>query len=149
MRNYWPFALIILASSCLLLGSTPQQGSSIEGAWKLVHATVVRNGALAGEFPESWSGNDMKMWSHGHFTFVGRMKSDTTYTDYYGGGKYTLQGNRYQEEIEFHMVPGLIGTTAKMLLEVRSDTLIQTWPVKDDGQIDKDNFYEEKYVRLD
>ncbi len=137
-------------SLLLLFGFILQQkGPSIEGAWKLVHATVVQHDTLMGEFPGVWTGNDMKMWSQGHFIFVGRIKSDTTFTDSYGGGTYTLKGNRYEEQIQFHMVPRLIGKTEKMLLEVRKDTLIQTWPVGENGQIDRSNFSEEKYVRLD
>jgi hypothetical protein len=133
----------------LLPGCAPPKSSSVEGAWKLVHATTVQHDTLMGEFPNTWTGNDMKMWSGGHFAFVGRVKSDTSYTDYYGGGTYTLKGDHYEEGIQFHMVPSLVGTTVKMFLEIRNDTLIQTWPVRENGQIDRKNFYEERYVRID
>lgn len=36
-----------------------------------------------------------------------------------------------------------------MLLEMRNDTLIQTWPVNGDGQIDKSNYRIEKLVRVE
>jgi hypothetical protein len=137
-------------SLLLLFGFILQQKSpSIEGAWKLVHATFRQNGSSTWEFPGAWPGNDMKIWSKGHFIFVGRFKDDATATDNFGGGTYTMEGNRYVEKIQFHIAPELVGTTAKMLLEIRNDTLIQTWPVGENGQIDKNSYNEEKYVRLD
>jgi hypothetical protein len=69
--------------------------------------------------------------------------------DGYGGGPYKLNGNRYEENIQFFSVQSVIGQTVKMLLEIRNDTLIQTWPLLENGQIDKSNFRQEKYIRLD
>jgi hypothetical protein len=149
MSPKWLLGLSCLMITLLILGSTPQKGSSIEGAWRLVHATVVDSGSVVGEYPGRWMGDDMKMWSRGYFSFVGRMKSDTAFSDSYGGGRYKLDGKHYEEEIQYHMVPALVGKTMKMWMEIRNDTLVQTWPVGENGQIDKKNFREEKYIRLD
>ena len=91
----------------------------------------------------------MKMWTKEHFAFVGRYKSDTTNFDSFGGGQYKLDGDRYEEIIQYHVAAGMVGDTVKMLLEFKNDTLVQTWPVGSNGQIDKRNFNEEKYVRLE
>ncbi len=145
--------LAFLAFPALLLffAGSPQErkSASIEGAWKLVQVRWVNNDTLAGDFPGKWTGSDMKMWSKGYFSFVGHMKETTGFTDSYGGGRYHLDGNRYEEEIQFHVAPTLVGQKVKMLLEVKNDTLIQTWPVSENGQIDKGNYTVEKYVRLD
>jgi hypothetical protein len=135
--------------SVIILGCAPQKSSPVQGAWKLVYATWVRGDTLIGEFPGKWTGSDIKMWSKDYFVFVGRYKSDTTFTDSYGGGRYKLEGNRYEENIQFHTWTSAVGSTVKMLLEIRNDTLIQTWPLRDNGQIDKSNFRQEKYIRLD
>jgi len=139
------FGLMI---SMIIVGCAPQKGSPVEGAWKLVHIRMVRGDTLT-EFPGKWTGADMKMWSKGYFVFVGRYKVDTTFIDGYGGGRYKLEGNRYEESIQFHTSTSAVGSTVKMLLEIKNDTLVQTWPLGDNGQIDKRNFNEEKYVRLD
>ena len=146
MRNRFSSCLII---ALVVTGCAPQKNSPILGAWKLVHATWVHRDTLIGEFPGTWSGNDIKMWSKDYFVFVGRVKSDTTFSDSYGGGRYTLEGNRYTEYIQFHAWKPLVGDSARMILEINNDTLVQTWPVQADGQIDKSNFRRETYVRVD
>ena len=40
------------------------------------------------------------------------------------------------------------GKTIKMTLEIKNDTLIQTYPVDDKGQMNKDWAWIEKYVRI-
>jgi len=137
--------------SMLILGCAPQKTSPIEGAWKMVYAKSVNGDTLVGEYPGKWTGSDMKIWTKGYFAFVGRYKSegDTTFTDSYGGGRYKLDGDRYEEIIQYHAWTSNVGDTIKMLLEIKNDTLVQTWPVGSNGQIDKKNFMQEKYTRLD
>ncbi len=145
-----PAFLAFLALLLFFTGSSQEKRKpSIEGAWRLVQARWVNNDTLAGDYPGKWAGSDMKMWSKGYFSFIGHMKEGTGFTDSYGGGRYKLDGNRYEEEIQFHVAHALVGQTVKMLLEVKNDTLIQTWPVGENGQIDKSNYTVEKYVRLD
>ena len=105
--------------------------------------------SLTFEFPGSTTGSDIKMWTENHFLTVGRFQMDTTFMDNGVGGTYTLDGNKYEETILY--MPGQNGTgqKVKMLLELRNDTLIQTWPVDENGQIDKTNYSVEKYIRLD
>ncbi len=87
MSTKWLLGLTLLAIMFLIIGTAlPQKAPSIEGAWKLVHSTFMRNGARTAEFPGSWSGDDMKIWSKGHFTFIGRIRIDTAWNDFYGGG---------------------------------------------------------------
>jgi hypothetical protein len=134
----------------IIIGSCTQQKSSpIEGAWKLVYYQNVQRDSILHKFPGNLTMNDIKMWSKGYFLWIGRYKKDTTFLDGFAGGPYKLEGNRYEEHLQFFTVKSLVGTTVKMLLEIRNDTLIQTWPVDNKGLIDKSNFKEEKYIRLD
>lgn len=142
-------SLFCLTISALILGCAPPKPSPMEGAWKIVHATWVQNDTLAYEYPGMWVGSGMKMWTKGYFAFAGRYKADTTKFDSFGGGQYKLDGDRYEEIIQYHVAPAMVGDTVKMLLQIKNDTLIQTWPVGTNGQIDKKNFNEEKYVRLE
>ena len=145
MKTNIVFSLV----SMFILSCTPQRTSPVQGAWKLVGATHVESDSLIGDFPGKWTGSNIKMWSKDYVVFVGQFKSDTTFTDIYGGGRYKLQGNQYEEVIQYHGFASAVGDTFKMLLEITNDTLVQTWPLLDNGEIDKSNYRQEKYVRLD
>jgi hypothetical protein len=133
----------------LIIGSCTQQGSKLpQGAWQLVKLQYVHADSVVKIFPARYSGSDIKMWSEKHFLAVGRFKLDTTFIDNYVGGTYKLEGNRYDESIIYHGDKNSIGKTVKMLLELRNDTLIQTYPVDDNGKPVVAIYYIEKYVRL-
>ena len=89
-----------------------------------------------------------KIWSGNHWMFVARMKTDTVVKDGYGMGTYTLEGSRYEENIKILEYKGWEGKTIKMTLEMKNDTLVQTYPVDDKGQMEKDWACIEKYVRI-
>ncbi len=142
--------IVLFVAVCMLVpGCAPQKSAPVEGAWKLVYATYTKSDSLMEVFPGKGTGSDMKIWTRSHFLFVGRYKLDTTVTVSYGGGTYLLEGDRYQENIMYHARTPYIGETIKMLLEVKNDTLVQTWPLQGNGQLDRSNFRQEKYVRLD
>ena len=138
-----------LITSVILGSSTQQKSSPVIGAWELVYSQSVQGDSILWEFPGNFTINDIKMWSKEYVLYVGRYKRDTTFMDGYGGGPYKLDGNRYEETIQFFSVQSYVGQTVKMLLEIRNDTLIQTWPADDNGKINKSNFRQEKYIRLD
>jgi hypothetical protein len=139
------FSLMLL----FIISCTQPAKSPIEGSWQLVSGKWMDGDSLLGEFPGKFTVSDIKMWSKGHFLFVGQFKSDTTIMDNYGGGTYKIEGNQYEETLQFHVWKSAVGTTVKMLVEIKNDTLIQTWPVGANGQVDKNNFSQEKYIRLD
>lgn len=140
------FCLII---SLIIIGCAQHKSSPVEGTWKLVYGKWMERDTLFGEFPGTLTVSQIKMWSKDYVVFVGRFKSGNKFSDNYGGGRYKLQGNRYEENLEFYTDSSSVGGIAKMLLEIKNDTLVQTWPLHDDGQIDKSNFSQEKYIKLD
>ena len=152
MVAYLSFKQISIIAMMILIflpNCAQSQIKSHEGAWNLVYMKNISSDKLNWKFPGEYTGSDVKIWTKDHFIFVGQFKHDTTIVDNYGGGTYTLNGNRYEETILYHARADWVGSTLKMLLEVKGDSLIQTWPVNDNWQIDKSNYSFEKYVRLE
>jgi hypothetical protein len=141
--------VFLLLCSIIIVSCTPQKSSPLEGTWQFIYGKSVAGDSLVYEFPGNVTGDQIKMWSENHFVFVGKFDFDTTTIDNYGGGTYTLEGDRYEENILYHSSKSSVGQTVKMLLEIRNDTIIQTWPVSDDGETDQSNYNIEKYTRLD
>jgi hypothetical protein len=133
----------------MILGSCYQKKSSkIEGAWNLVYSSTNTGDTVKAYFPNIYKGSQLKMWVDNHFSFVGIFKLDTTTINSYGGGTYSLKDKLYNETVVYHSTQSVAGTTYKMMIEIKNDTLIQTWPVDDNGKIDSASFRIEKYVRL-
>jgi hypothetical protein len=141
--------IIYYLSVLVIISSCAQQKSKFpQGAWQLVHIQIISGDSVVAAYPGNYTGTDMKMWSDSNFIFVGKFKNDTTIINNYGGGKYKLEGNRYEEYILYHSNTGAVGSTVKMVMELRKDTLVQTWPVDEKGEVIKSNYYIEKYVRI-
>jgi opacity protein-like surface antigen len=144
--NFFLLVLVLaMAYSCKM-----QTRSPIEGAWDMIYVHSVSGDTVQNWPNDSTVGTQMKMWSKGHFAFVGQDKmNDTIITNFYGGGAYKLDGNRYEEDVKYNFNTYYIGKNVKMLLEIINDTLIQTYPVDDNGKIDSSSYAVEKYVRID
>jgi hypothetical protein len=142
---------ILLCCLMITLGfcSCSQKKSlNIEGAWKLVQLQSVKGNFAVIDFPGKNDMDIIKIWSGNHFMSVGRVKTDTTVWDLYGSGTYKLEGNRYEENVKVLFYKEWEGKTIKMLLEMKNDTLIQTYPVDDNGRMEKNGSAIEKYVRI-
>lgn len=126
-----------------------KQHRKIEGAWSLGYYQSIAKDSVIGRYiGKDVIGSQIKVWSNDHFVFVGRFKVGSREADNYGGGTYTLEGSQYIETILYHINKQWIGTKPKMLIEIKGDTLYQTWPVNNMWQTDKSNYTLEKYVRL-
>jgi hypothetical protein len=127
---------------------TQEKKSPIEGAWQLAHEYQKSGDKTVAEFPVNITGSEIKVWTEHNFVFVGRFKQDTAYSDTYGGGTYRLDGDNYEETIQFHSYSGLIGQTMKIMLEIKGDTITQTFTIVANGQVNKNEYYIEKWVRI-
>lgn len=125
------------------------QQNPLMGAWQFEHVKSIAGDTLYYEAPGNVDIEQIKMWSENHFVFVGQYDLDTSVMDNYGGGTYTLEGDRYEENIQFHTSASFVGNTVKMLIDIKNDTLIQTWPVDEKGEVDSSNYAVETYSRLD
>jgi len=147
IKNILFLSLII----SLIIGSCTQKEvkSPIEGVWQQVGFSSVSGDTVTNyKLPSPVFGSQIKTWSKNYFTFIGIMKIDTTDIDLYGSGTYTLNGDKYEENIIYHNDKTLIKTKFKALLEIRNDTLIQKGVLPDDWTLPR-KYGIEKYVRLE
>ena len=140
---FYIFLTVFIIGAC-----SPQKGFNIEGAWKLVLYQTIIGDSVVNEFPGKSDIDVTKIWSGNHSMMVGRSKSDTIVEDWYGAGTYTLEGNKYVETTSILFYKPWEGTTIKMKMEMKNDTLIIYYPVDDKGQMDKNLAWIEKCVRL-
>ena len=136
------FSLIIVL---IIIGFTQEKKSPVEGTWKMVYGKWSSSEVT---FPEQLKGDQIKMLSKKHFTFVGHFVLDTLTMDSYGWGTYTLNGNKFEEHVVLHADKPSIDKTIKILMEVRHDTLIQKWPADEKWKL-VDKYSIEKYVRAE
>ena len=141
------FCFILIALS--LNSYSQQKPIVLEGAWKVVQTQSINDDKVVTDFPGKSDVDVIKIWSGNHFMTVGRSKSGTTVTDQYGYGTFKLDGSKYEENVAYLFYKPWEGTTVKLSLVLRNDTLIQTYPVDDKGQPDKNGAWVEKYIKLD
>ena len=140
------FLLCCLVLAFSISGYTQQKSPKIEGAWKLVQHQTQTGNSIVTDFPGMYDVDQTKMWSANHFMFVNIIKNDSTAS--YGVGTYKLVGDKYEESIKYHSYKEFEGKTIKMLLVMKNDTLIQTFPIDDKGQFDKNGVSIEKYIKM-
>jgi hypothetical protein len=123
----------------IIVSCTQKQAAKLplDGAWD-----VVSFKQISGDTVFTYEGSTLKIWSGNYFNYVGIWSLNGDTMNSYGWGTFKLDGNRYEENIIFPAT-----NTIKMLLEIKSDTLTQTWPVDDNGVIDKRNYWIEKFAR--
>ena len=91
----------------------------------------------------------IKIINQTHFVWI---EQDTSQeVSGFGGGKYTLDGDKYTEHIEIFYDPRGIGKSFTFKMKVEGDTLIQsgTMPFKKLGLADSDLETYEVYKRID
>jgi len=137
----------------LIIGSCTQQvkKSPIEGAWQVISWQRISGDTLMWKLGVDYTGTEMKIWIGNHFNFVGRYtrNRDTIIVDNYGGGTFKLEGTHCEESYLYFGERSLVGTSQRLLLEIKNDTLIQTWPCNENWQIDKSNYNIQKLTRMD
>jgi hypothetical protein len=142
MKTIIFFGTVIL----LIIGSfTQEKKLPIEGTWKMVYGKWFFLGTT---YPAQIKGDQIKMLSKKHFTFVGHFEADTLTGDNYGWGTYTLNGNKYEELEVLSGDKSSIGKSVRILVEVKNDTLIQKWPADENWKLEE-KYSVEKYVRAE
>ena len=139
-----------LIISLIILSCAEQESKFPQGAWKCVQHFNVHKDSLDKILTTYYDIQSFKVFSERNFCFIGQFKEDTIVKDFYGGGTYTLNGNHYEEMVMYHWYkPGtVLDWKVKALWELRNDTLIQTYPVKDNWEVDENNYNVEKSVRV-
>ncbi len=132
----------------IIVSCTRTSKSPIEGAWRLAFEYEISGDSISTTYPGTNTGSEIKVWSGNTFIFVGKFIQDSISTDNFGGGTFKLDGNRYEESVQYHSAPEYLGQKVKLYLEVKNDTIIQKWPVDDNGEPVIDHYYLEKWVHI-
>jgi hypothetical protein len=117
-------------------------------AWHQVVFTLISGDSVTNYLMTSEFGSQIKMWTKNYWSFTGIIKTDTTDIDSFGCGTYTLNGNEYEEKIIYHNDKTIINSVLKATLEIKNDTLYQTYHPTDTAGIELVNYTAiEKYIR--
>ncbi len=133
--------IILFIAGCAV---EEEERSPLEGAWNLVYSEWPGHNMT---FPDQITGSSIKFFCNEHFVFAGRLHVDDVPMNYLGGGRYTLEGNRYSEMFDYHRSEDVVGTTTHILVEFRGDTLIQRWPANENWEL-AELHHMQKYVRM-
>src|SRR5690606_10562939 len=104
-RSYLPIvAGFIILQSCITV--TKEKSSSIQGTWKLVSGTTIQDKDTV---HTDYTRNQemIKIINNTHFAFLRHdlnRGKDSSAVFVAGGGKYTLEGNKYTEYLEYFNV---------------------------------------------
>jgi len=138
-----------LVIALIIGGCAQEKKSPIEGIWKLTYGKWHEwnpGDTLIYQFPGNMVIYHIKIFSKDNFTFVGHYSLDTIMTDNYGGGTYTLKGDRYEENI-LYAGKSIFNRKIRMIQEIRNDTLIQKWPADENWKL-AEKYSIEKYIKL-
>jgi hypothetical protein len=141
--------LFCLMITLIIFGCIPRKRTPVEGTWQVVSWQNMAGDSLVWKLGVDYVGTEMKIWTKDHFAFAGRYKQDTTFIDNCGGGSFTLDGTHCQESYLYFPDQAKVGTTQRLLLEIKNDTLIQTWPVDEKWQVVKSKYNIQKLTRLE
>ena len=140
--------LLLLFLSSFFIQQSQSQDLSIVGTWKQVSYKTIKNGHSVYNMSNSGNGEQLKSWSKESFIFVGKALENNSVSYSFGNGNYSLHGNHYTENIKVHVSPSYEGKSLKFLMELKGDTLIQIFTVKNDWSYDKENCWVEKFIKV-
>lgn len=145
MQRLLIISIIVFAISCTSRHSSSEQ---LQGTWRLVSGTTI----TAGVTETTDYTKDMRMIkiiNGSHFSFLKHnvaAPADSSNQFEAGGGRYTLNGNRYTEHLDFFRDRRWEGKTFEFTVTIENDTLTQRGNEKVEGAgIDREII--EKYVR--
>jgi hypothetical protein len=142
--------LIIILTFVSCNGKTQESSSaSIEGTWKLVSGTLIENGEeIVTDYTKNVS--FIKIINETHFAFLQHdlnKGQDSSAVFVAGGGKYSLDNDRYTEHLEYCSAREWEGNDFSFTITIKGDSLTQTGIEKVENLgVNRMNI--EKYVRI-
>lgn len=143
--------LIILSLFAALLTACNDKSASIHlnGTWRLLSGTMITKGdSTVTDYTKGQS--FIKIVNDTHFAFlkhgIGAAKDSANQFDA-GGGRYTLNGDKYIEYLDYYNDKNWEGKTFNFTVSIDNDTLIQRGVEK----VEKENIDRviiEKYLRV-
>ena len=141
--------LLLMMSSCLDNRVSDSGETSIQGTWKLMSAvTIVGEDTSRVHYSTSVEG--IKMLNKTHFSFFQHdltKGADSTKVFVSGAGRYTLQGDRYTEVLEYCSAREWENHTFDFTISLKGDTLLQTG-IEKLPELHVDRVIIETYIRL-
>jgi hypothetical protein len=124
--------------------------NQLAGTWKLLEGTIVEKGdTTVTDYTKDKS--FIKIINSSHFSFLlhdlnqGKDSANAAFTA--GGGRYTLEGNKYTEHLEYCSDRDWEGHDFHFTISIRNDTLIQTGEEKIESE-GVNRLNTEKYLRV-
>lgn len=122
------FSTLFLISGCTTKhDKSMDTASQIIGTWELITGTIIENGdTTITDYTENI--RLIKIINETHFTFLNHdlnKGADSTATFVAGGGRYSLEENRYKENLEYCNFREWEGNDFEFEITIKNDTLIQ------------------------
>jgi hypothetical protein len=144
--------IIALMLAFIVLKCTYQPGNPIEGFWDMQYAEW-STADTTFVFMKSESNQQVKVFERNHFIWLQEdLKADSTNQDLIigGFGSYTMSGDTVFEVLEMSPWPDDHGKSLSSKIEIRGDSLIQTFPFPGDTpEMWEEWTGKEIYVRID
>lgn len=143
--------IVFIISLAIVIVSCESRNTSLlklEGTWRLVSGTTITAGVTeVTDYTDSM--RMIKIINATHFAFLKHnvaAPKDSSNQFGAGGGRYSVDGNRYTEHLDYYSDRNWEGKTFNFTVQVQNDTLIQRGIEKVEGAgIDREII--EKYVR--
>lgn len=146
--------LAVLLTMTLVFSCTsqpkPEPQSEIIGTWKLIQGTIIEAGdTTATDYTDGIS--FIKIINESHFAFfnhdLNKGQDSATAVFVAGAGEYTLEGNKYTENLEYCSGRPWEGHEFEFTITVEGDKLVQEGleEIEDQGV---NRLIKEEYIRL-
>lgn len=144
-------AVIICCLMALLCHKAEAQikKSDLQGAWKLVAALENINGITGNFIGKYATMSETKIWSGNQVMFVNQYKGRKEQSEDYGSGTWKFNGKDYEE---FYTISSFDerfeNKTVRFKLEMKGDTLVQTYSLNGKSETALDTLYIWKYLKI-
>lgn len=140
---------------CLLLSLfsvgvySQNQQLNLQGAWKVLSGTQFKDGKQTSAFLDGAIMDEVKIWSGNRVMFVSHFKKKDGESDAYGSGTWKLSGTHYEESYTISSYKKrLENKTVRLKLEMKGDTLVQTFFLNEKFEVDNNTEFVLKYIKI-
>ena len=137
----------LMALICLN-ASGQKKEINLQGAWKLSVYQEIEENRVVTYYPGIYKGEQIKIWSRDRIIFVNRNTDGTNTNNWFGSGTFNLKGNKYEEFYTIHCFPHLENKVLRLKVEMKNDTLIQTYFLNEKFEMDEKSTHIEKYLKI-
>lgn len=150
MKNTLFLVLLILSMfACDNLGNSSRNldnnvSNALIGSWKLVYNEIRENDSI--QVKDLSNSNFIKIINKTHFAFFNQIEGQAE-GFYGGGGSYTLDGDKYIEQLDYIDQVKLRREVFPFTIKIKGDSLIQ-YGLEEVKEANIKRFIIEKYLRI-